>query len=408
MIDELDVARLMRAEVEAAETPSAVVNVERAMTVGRRQRWYARSAGAALAVVAVVVGAVTVPGLVAPPDGSAPSAQPSSLNLFGALAPLEPYTGKVPSPDTSRIPAALETIDPTVQYVRFGWLPSGLASLQYQVGLLLSGPGAVLIGHAPDSPDGNSAAGVMVSLYPKGVTPPAPQVMGIDQRAPTVSTAPAPEVRGAAATFTLYDVDGTDRLSLRWQYAPDGWAAVDVSPWAAGQDAREIALHVAQKLRFSTTERVRTPAQVTGVPQRLRLIYTTVNGPLTPEGWRWYAGVTYSAEPATADPGRQRAKMVDVGFSPYVEMTDKIRAELKGKELFRPPNTTVDGHQASFYSAADDPNSSETLEVLDVRGMVVEIDAHRGTLDEPGTKGLFQHLDLAEAKPDWRPALTVD
>ncbi|MFF0149706.1 hypothetical protein [Micromonospora sp. NPDC005203] len=403
MIDEMDVARLMRAEVEAAETPSAVVNIERAMTAGRRQRRYVRSAGAALAVVAVVVGAVTVPGLVAPPDRSS-SAPPSSLNLFGALAPLEPYTGKVPSPDTSRIPAALETIDPTVQYVRFGWLPSGLASLQYGAGLTQSGPGVFLNGHSGDP---QNWAGVSVDLYPKGVTPKAPQVMGVDQRAPVVSTVPAPDVRGAAATFTLYDVDGTDRLTLRWQYALDGWAEVDVSPWAAGQDAREIALHVAQKLRFSTTERVRMPGRVLGVPQNLRLIYATVNGPLTPDGWRWYAGVSYSALPPTANPGTQWSKTLDVSFSPYVEMTDKIRAELDGKLLHEPPNTTIDGHQAAFYAAAD-PSGLERLDVIDVRGMVVRIDAHHGTLDEQGTKGLFQRLDLAGAKQDWRPSLMVD
>lgn len=239
------------------------------------------------------------------------------------------------------------------------------------------------------------------------MTPPVPQVMGIDQRAPTLSTAPAPNVRGATATFTQYDVDGTDRLSLRWQYAPDGWAAVDVSPWAVGQDAREIALHVAQKLRFSTTELVRMPAQVKGVPQKVRPIWTNVSGPLTPDGWRWYAGVTYSAEPSTADPGRQRAKTVDVSFSPYVVMTDKIRAELNGKVLYEPPNTTIDGHQA-YFNDPPDPTWLERLEVLDVRGMVVRIDAHRGTLDEQGTKGLFRQLDLAEAKPDWRPSLIVD
>lgn len=73
----------------------------------------------------------------------------------------------MPSPDASRIPAALETVDPTVQYVRFGWLPSGLDSLQYQSGLLLSGPGVILIGHAADSPNRNWA-GVSVSLYRKG------------------------------------------------------------------------------------------------------------------------------------------------------------------------------------------------------------------------------------------------
>ncbi|MEV4494699.1 hypothetical protein AB0J84_03220 [Micromonospora arborensis] len=398
MIEDMDVARLMRAEVESAEKPSAV-NIERAMIAGRRQRWYARGAGAALAVVAVAVGAVTVPGLVAPDRSS-----PPSLEMVGALAPLEPYTGEVTSPDASRIPAALETIDPTVQYVRFGWLPSGLASLQYGAGLTQSGPGVFLIGHAGDP---QNWAGVSVHLYPKGVTPPAPQVIGIDQRAPTVSTAPAPDVRGAAATFTLYDVDGTDRLSLRWQYAPDGWAAVDVSPWSAGQDAREIALHVAQKLRFSTTERVRMPAQAMGLPQRLRPIYTTVGGPLTPDGWRWYAGVTYSAEPPTADHRAPGAKTLDVSFSPYVEMTDKIRAELQGKELFRTPNTTIDGHQASFLTAQD-PDWFERLEVFDVRGMAVEIDARRGTLDEQGTKGLFQRLDLAGAKPDWRPSLMAD
>ncbi|MEO3928877.1 hypothetical protein ABGB07_34230 [Micromonosporaceae bacterium B7E4] len=400
MIEDMDVARLMRAEVESAEKPSAVLSIERAMTTGRRQRWYARGAGAALAVAALAVGAATVPGLVAPDRPSAPS-----LELVGALAPLEPYTGEVPPSNASRIPAALETVDPTVQYVRFGWLPPGLDSVQYQAGLLLSGPGVTLIGHAAGSPDPNWS-GVSVNLYPRGVTPPAPQVMGIDGRAPTVSTAPAPDVRGAAATFTQYDVDGTDQLCLRWQYAPHGWAEVRVSPWTAGQDAREVALHVAQKLTFSTTERVRLPAQVTGVPQNLRPILTNVSAPLTSDDWRWYAGVTYSAEPSTADPGAQRAKTLDVSFSPYFEMTDRIRAELNGKEPPR-PNTTIDGHQA-YFSPGGDLDWLESLTVYDVHGLTVRIDAHRQTLDEQGTKGLFQQLDLAGATPDWHPTLVVD
>ncbi|MGI5211770.1 hypothetical protein [Plantactinospora sp. CA-290183] len=400
MIDEVDVARLMRAEVESAEKPSAVLSIDRAMTTGRRQRWYVRGAGAVLAVAALAVGAATVPGLVAPDRPSAPS-----LELVGALAPLEPYTGEVPPPDPSRIPAALETVDPTVQYVRFGWLPSDLDDVQYQAGLLPSGPGVTLIGHAAGSPNPNWS-GVSFNLYPKGVTPPAPQVVGIDERAPTVSTAPAPDVRGGAATFTQYDVDGTDQLCLRWRYAPDGWAEVRVAPWASGQDAREIALHVAQGLAFSTTERVRLPGRVTGVPQDLRPILTDVSGPLTSDGWRWYTGVTYSAEPPTADPGAQRAKTLDVSFSPYFELTDEVRAELNGKEPPQ-PNTTIDGHQA-YFTLGGDPDWLESLTVYDVRGLTVMIDARRGTLDEQGAKGLFQQLDLAGATPDWRPALVVD
>ncbi|MEU5727383.1 hypothetical protein ABZ783_37050 [Micromonospora sp. NPDC047738] len=245
-----------------------------------------------------------------------------------------------------------------------------------------------------------------LNLYPKGVTPPAPQVIGIDARASRVSTVPAPDVRGAPATFTQYDVDGTDTLFLRWQYAPDGWAEVQVAPWASGQDAREVALHVAQKLRFSTTERVRLPAQVTGVPQNLRPILTNICGPLTSDGWRWWAGVTYGTEPATTDSDAQRAKTLDVSFRPSVEMTDEIRAELNGKEDPQ-PNTTIDGHQA-FFNPARDPNWRELLTVYDVQTLTVEIDAYRGTRDEQGTKGLFQHLDLAGATRDWRPALVVD
>lgn len=399
MIEEMHVARLMRAEAESAEPPSVVLNIERAMTTGRRQRWYARGASAALALAALAVGAATVPGLVAPDRPSAPS-----LDLV-ALAPLEPFTGEVPSPDPSRIPAALETVDPSVQYVRFGWLPSGLDIVQYQAGLLLGGPGVKLIGHAAGSlnPDWS---GVSVSLYPEGVTPPAPQVVGIDQRAPTVSSAPAPDVRGAAAIFTQYDVDGTDQLCLRWQYAPDGWAEVRVAPWVSGQDAREIALHVAQKLTLSTTERVRMPTQVTGAPKNLRPILTDVSEPLTSDGWRWHASVTYSAQPATADPGVQRAKTLDVTYSPYFEMTDQIRAELNGKEPPQ-PNTTIDGHQA-YFTPGGDPDWLESLTVYNVQGLTVRIDAARGTLTEQGTKGLFQQLDLASATPDWRPALMVD
>ncbi|MEO3930481.1 hypothetical protein ABGB07_42535 [Micromonosporaceae bacterium B7E4] len=46
--------------------------------------------------------------------------------------------------------------------------------------------------------------------------------------------------------------------------------------------------------------------------------------------------------------------------------------------------------------------------MYDVQGLTVRTDAHCGTLDEQGTKGLFQQLDLAGATPDWRPALVVD
>jgi hypothetical protein len=400
MIEEVDVARLMRAEVELAEEPSAVLNIERAMTAGRRQRRYARGAAAGLAVAALAVGAVTVPSLVGPdrPSGS-------SMEMVGALAPLEPYTGKVPLPDSSRLPAVLKTVDPTVQYVRFGWLPAGLDGAQYQAGLLLSGTGVSLIGPAAGSPNPNWS-GVAVGLYPAGVTPPAPQVVGVDARAPIVSTVSAPDVRGSAATFTQYDVDGTDQLCLRWRYAPDGWAEVRVAPWASGQDAREIALHMAQKLVLSTTERTQLPSQVTGLAQNLHPILTEVSGPLTPGSRQWYASVTYSAEVSNTDPEMQRAKTLQVSFSPDFQTNGKSQAELLSKEPL-PPNTTIDGHQA-YFTRGGDPDWLESLSVYDVQGLTVRIDGARGTVDKQGTKGVFQRLDLASVTPDWRPALVVN
>ncbi|WNM41854.1 hypothetical protein RMN56_11155 [Micromonospora halotolerans] len=46
--------------------------------------------------------------------------------------------------------------------------------------------------------------------------------------------------------------------------------------------------------------------------------------------------------------------------------------------------------------------------MYDVHGLTVTIDAHHVTVDEKGTKGLFQQLDLAGATPNWRPGLVAD
>lgn len=179
MFDDDDVARLMRIEAERDETPSAVLDVSRAMTTGRRQRWYARSAGATLLVGALVATGLTLPGLTAGADRSAPYqaagpvrpvvdayggirdttvADPSPAFNYSLLLDEKtgryervPYNNAVPSPNGSRVlveqgdnstryPARAGLLDPDSGQVRWidppadhffgyasfdGWSPDG-------------------------------------------------------------------------------------------------------------------------------------------------------------------------------------------------------------------------------------------------------------------------------------------
>ncbi|MEU4471883.1 hypothetical protein [Micromonospora sp. NPDC023888] len=370
MLDEHQIGDLMLAEIESAEQPSAVLDVDRAMTTARRQRRLAQGAGAALLAVALTVGGLTVPDLLT-------ADRPSERAPIGAAAG-EGRTG---------LPAALTTVDPQRVYVRFGWLPDGLRHRQYQAGLLLPGYGVHLGANNGRSDDQRQF--VAVSLLPKGVQPSAPQR---DSAEPAVAgdTVAGPTLNGGPSVFANYSGAETPEAILRWRYAPDGWAQVRVV--GTGLDVRATATQVAQSLRFGA-DPVPMPATVAGVPADLRLITVNVSESRD-EPNSWDVGWTWTREPATADPGRQRARTLAVVVSRYRNVTDPA------DKLFVNPNTTLDGHRARFLSG----DGNESLIVYDVNGANVSID-DSGLLPTGGTRALFPAITLVAEPVSWHSHL---
>ncbi|MEV1329185.1 hypothetical protein AB0J20_06370 [Micromonospora costi] len=369
MLDERELVHLLHAEVDSAERPSTVLDVGRAMATGRRQRRLARSTAAALVVGVLAAAGLTVPG------------------LLGSDRPPAPADTAAPDRATA-LPAALTVVEPDVVYVRFGWLPDGVRHLQYQTGLLLSGPGVYLA--ASTNETGETWRGVSVDLFPKGVQPPAPQR---DDGSPAAlsGTRAGPDLPGGPSTFVSYTGGGPSEAILRWQYAPDGWAQVRVLGLPG--DPRDAAGRVARTLTFGR-EVLPMPVTVRGVPDTLRPITGDVTLDLHEPG-SWYAGMTWSPEPPDADPGRQRARTLDVGFWPYRVITDP---NAKGRP---DPNTTLDGHPARFTSEG----GVESLTVYDVAGVGVWIDDD-GLLPDGGTRALFRRLDIGPDAAGWLPHLS--
>ncbi|WP_328423149.1 hypothetical protein OG470_10460 [Micromonospora sp. NBC_00389] len=370
MLDERQMADLMLAEVESAETPSRVLDVEGAMSAARRQRRVARGTSAVLLAAALTVGALTVPNLL--------TSNRSPATMSPGDAGKETATG---------LPAALTTVDPGRVYVRFGWLPDGIRDLQYQAGLLLAGPGVYL--GATSSQNGDPWQGVSVTLYPAGVEPPAPQ-RDSGEPATAIGTSDGPELNGAVSSFVAYSGAERPEAILRWRYAPDGWAQARVV--GAGPDARGAAARVAESLRFGN-DPVPMPATVAGLPANLRVITVEVFESLE-EPASWHASTTWSPEPATAEPSWQRARTLTVSASRYRHVTDPA------DKAFVNPNTTFDGHPARFGGQDGD----ESLTVYDVNGATVTID-DRALLPSGGTRALFRAVTLVPEPADWHTHL---
>ncbi|MBG6102091.1 hypothetical protein IW249_002505 [Micromonospora vinacea] len=370
MLDERQIGDLMLTEIESAERPSAVLDVERAMSTARRQRRLAQGAGAALLAVALTVGGLTVPDLLTPDRPPAPTP-------LGA-APVDGQTG---------LPVALTTVDPQRVYVRFGWLPDGMRDLQYQAGLLLSGQGVHL--GASNGRTDDQRQFVTVSLLPKGVEPSAPQ-RNSGEPAVAGDSERGPRLNGGDSVFASYSGAEKPEAILCWQYAPDGWAQVRV--FGTGSDVRKTATQVARSLRFGT-DTIPMPATVAGVPAGLRLITVNVHESLDEPNY-WDAGWTWTQEPATADPGRQRARTLAVVVARYRNVTDPT------DRAFVDPNTTLDGHPARFTEG----DGNESLTVYDVNGANVSID-DSALLPTGGTRALFPMVTLVAEPAAWHTHL---
>ncbi|MBM0234902.1 hypothetical protein JNW91_25685 [Micromonospora sp. STR1_7] len=370
MLDERQIGDLMLAEIESAETPSRVLDVEGAMSTARRQRRAARGTGAVLLAAALTMGALTVPDLLNPE-------RPPATGSPGD-AGKEAVTG---------LPAALTTVDPGRVYVRFGWLPDGVRDLQYQAGLLLAGPGVYL--GATSSRRGDPWQGVSVALYPQGVEPPAPQ-RDSGRPATVIGTSNGPLLNGGASSFVAYAGAEAPEVVLRWRYAPGGWVQLRlVGPAAATTDN---AVRVARSLRFGD-DPVPLPGKAVGIPAGLRLIAVDVAESLEEPG-HWQTSTRWSPEPVSAEPGRQRARTLSVSISRYRQVTDPF------DKAYANPNTTVDGHPATFGGSRGD----EALTVYDVNGATVAIDDD-ALLSSGGTRALFHAVTLVPDPSAWHTHL---
>ena len=160
MLDERQISDLMLTEIESAERPSVVLDVERAMSTARRQRRLAQGAGAALLAVALTVGGLTVPDLLTPDRPPAPA----------------PF-GTAHAGGETGLPVALTTIDPQRVYVRFGWLPDGLRNLQYQAGTAPRPARVVYLGASNGRTGDQRQSCTRLTLSPRGCNrrPPAGQ-----------------------------------------------------------------------------------------------------------------------------------------------------------------------------------------------------------------------------------------
>jgi hypothetical protein len=387
-----DLGALMSAEVESSERPSKVINVRRAMSKGRRQRWVRRTGVGGLAIAVVVFAtAVGVPGLI---SAARNPGQPPAHVQMGSSGPGQNTT----------IAEAPATIDPMIRYLRFGWLPDGLARRSYFTSAPSGDSYALLVATSPD--DGTPERGVQAWLYPREVAPKAPQSDNGPLTGPV--SAPAPSVQGRSASWVSYSraaidvpadptpgeggrtqrgyhIPAENREFLQWEYAPGG--VVRVGVMNMGAESRTLAQRVAEALLIDT-EPVALPFQVTGLSPRLRPQSIGISESIG-KARSADASLTFTTVAPSADP-----------FDNTLHITIAPTGRTDGDKGFNPPNTTVDGHPAFQHP--------EALTVYNVDGVDVEIRATgRPILDalSDGCLGVYRHISLIANAATWSATL---
>jgi hypothetical protein len=377
MNEELEIVSLMRAETALAEPPSGIVDLERAMTAGRRQRWYGRAAGAVLVAAILVAGVVAVPQVLS--AGGPPGYQ--------FAVPRD-----IPALPTLGVSAAPSVFDPSVAYLRFGWAPEDYHERGYQVGL---GPDGQIVTLQATPRIAYDWQGVSVSLYPRGVTPPPPQRNDGQAGAKVLHTALA-SGGDQDATWTAYTGASGQEVFLSWRYAPQGWARVRVAQ-AAG-DASAVALHVAQTLRLSGGDRLSLslPFRVGPLPGGLRPVQTVVGNSTAPENQPWYVGTSFSSAPA----GQRIEQALTVSVTPYRHQ------DTTGGKGYNPPNATIDGHPAN-QAPPSGPTSNVT--VYDVAGVNVQVEIGDPNLvtqlGPQGCRSVYEKVALSAGAAAWTTGL---
>jgi hypothetical protein len=377
-MNEQDVRTLLD-DLASTPAPPSQVDVQRAVTTVRRQARTRAWVSAAAAILVVGLGAgITYATM----DNSAPA------------------TGSTPTnaPTTAPVTSAPTRFDPLVQYASFDWLPSD--KLTWRSTSINPERFAMSAGeYVPDPANGPNAAlpapSVDVRLYAAGVVPQTEKP--IEAQIPgggtqTVNYGPvtdAPAVDGAPA-YWVGAPGGSEMIILKWRYAPDGWAELYVSQFDG--DQREIAHRVASALSVGSTERLRFPFHLSGLPAGLRPTSSAFDeGGLT---WPWHASLDLNTQADGTGPG------VSVAVNPTTDQSDG-----------RAPNTTVDGHPARRETFGGDhlgrPEYSDRLYVYDVEGLEATVFISATTVEAAaplgadGALGLYRTVTVHPDRADW-------
>ncbi|MFI0792889.1 hypothetical protein ACH4OY_09340 [Micromonospora rubida] len=384
MIEEdQDLARLMRVDIEAVEAPrSKFLDVDRAMRTGRRQRWYGPTAGAAVLVAALAVGVAVVPGQF----GNEP-ARKGGANMLAAGS----YTVlAAESSGLATLPEAPAAIDPLGLYLKFGWLPDGYDDRQYQAGFVPGSTGSVAYLSAWKT--NSDKGGFSVTLYPRGVTPDAPQ-RDDSSRGTELDATAAKSVNDNAASWITYSGAEGMETTLRWRYAPDGWAQLRFMSNDPSLDAKATAHRIAGSIELSSSEKVPLPVQAASLPTGLKPVNVDISDSVrTPHSW--HASIALST---AIDPAQPFTNPMYVSVSPYKEEKDRTEKE----KLAPPPNTTVDGQPAYRFPLA---GSATTVRVGRSGGVLVDVTTNESLLGQLGPDGAltaYRNLKLVEEPAGW-------
>ncbi|MGB3438593.1 MAG: hypothetical protein WBA97_07540 [Actinophytocola sp.] len=364
--------RILLTDLAETPAPPSRVDVPRAATTARRQarvRTWTMTAAASVLVAGLVVGVTYAVG------GGTPAPEP----VAGAPA----------------------RFDPLIRYASFGWVPDE-NKMNSSLTVVNDGRFATSVSEfVPDPAQGpmvrQPAAEVGVSLYAAGVKPESEEpleIWGPTDPAPTVPYAPvtdAPDVNGVPAYWVTVPGE-PERIILKWRWAPDAWAEVDVA--RIDGDLRQSAHRVASEVRIGDTGRLRFPFHVTGLPAGLRPVSSSLSEGGFDAPWR--VDLDFATDEQTVN--------LRLVASPMSAGDDRV------------PNTTVDGRPVLRQTAGEESGQgvsvagSEYFDMLfvdDVSGLRTDVLLHTRTeadaapLGPDGAAGVFRNLTVHPDRADW-------
>ena len=352
--------------------PVSAVDLTRAREAGRGIRRRRRnaavfgSAAGAVLTVAVVAGSLVLTNTI---GGS-----PAHVQVAAAPTAAASTAPATPSVQLATDPAGLTGTDPAATSVSFGWLPAG-AKISDEGG----GPGGdsdlmALIGTKP------SGAGIDLSVS-YGAEPPLINKPG---GAPSSRIA-APDVNGHHAYWMWQPRPGAatsnQDVTLRWQFAPNGWANLEVFALSSSQDFASLVYQIADGVTIGQEATdIPMPFHIDKLPTALA---NSASGGFNTMPYTW--GGTPGSNPdyvlvSALGGGDGQSNTWTINAEPFVPGTKTTGSAF----------TQVDGYPAELNVLG--------LTVFDVDGMTVNIRATGTYLTAVNAAGgysaLFNQLTL--------------